>query len=181
MTRTTDETDKGREADRHFLAAAYAEAAKSPDPSNQNGAVLVLGGSFRGGEILARDCNRFPTAFKKPDHDESFLSDRDKKIRYIEHAERAVIYQAARLGAVTLGATLYCPWAPCMECARAISMAGVERLVVHRSRMEHTPDRWKAAVDEALAYLADCKITVSWHEGPVGGPLTRVNGELLRL
>src|SRR4051812_27458885 len=97
-------------SDRAYLQLAYEAAAKSPDPSNQNGAVLVAANTGQ----RCIDYNRFPTDFP---FDPTHLSDRDKKIRYIEHAERTVIYQAASLGVMTHGATLYCPWFACMECA----------------------------------------------------------------
>lgn len=156
-------------ADTYLLRLAYEEAAKSPDPSNQNGAVLAV--HFK---PLVRDFNRFPHGFK---WDESFLADRDRKLKYIEHAERNVIYTAAKCGSLVYGTTLYCPWFACMGCARAIIQAGVLEVVGHAQRMAMTPPRWKADVDEALQYLRDCSIRLRFHDGPVGGPVITVNGE----
>jgi dCMP deaminase len=156
-------------ADVYLLRLAYEEAAKSPDPSNQNGAVLAA--HFK---PLVRDFNRFPHGFKfTAEH----LTNRDKKLKYIEHAERNVVYSAAKRGVLVYGTTLYCPWFACMACARAIIQAGVVEVIGHAERMAMTPDRWKADVDEAVQYLRDCNIKLRIHEGPVGGPVILVNGE----
>lgn len=48
---------------------------------------------------------------------------------YAVHAEQNAIAQAARLGAVLEGATLYCTHQPCVICARMIINAGIRRVV----------------------------------------------------
>jgi deoxycytidylate deaminase len=151
------------------LRFAYHLARRSPDPSNQNGAVLA-----RDGQVLIGGYNRFPEKFC---YDETHLTDRVKKYRYVEHAERYVRYAAAANGIWVGGATMYCPWSACMECARAIIFSEVAEVVVHTPRMETTPKRWKASVDEALQYLDDCGVRVRYFDGPVGGNKIIVNGE----
>jgi deoxycytidylate deaminase len=156
--------------DRKFLTLAYWKATSSPDPSNQNGAVLVIDG-----KAVYSDCNRFPTNFA---WDESYLTDRDKKIKHIGHAESNTILGAGRLGIATVGATLYCPWAACREqCAIPIIMSGIRELVVHAERQDTTPERWKASVADALKYIADCGVIVRAYRGPIDGPTIKVNGE----
>src|SRR5262249_56725590 len=112
--------------------------------------------------------------------DESFLRDRDKQLRYSEHAARTAVYGAAKRGVSTRGATLFCPWLACMDCARAILFGGITEVVGHAERMATTPGRWKANVEEALVYLQDNKVRVRFHRGPVGGPPILVNGERSR-
>lgn len=53
---------------------------------------------------------------------------RPAKYVYTEHAERAAIFAAARMGVSTKGADMYTSWFPCARCARGIVMAGIERL-----------------------------------------------------
>jgi dCMP deaminase len=155
--------------EKDLLRFAYHLAGRSPDPSNQNGAVLA-----RDGQVLIGGYNRFPEKFR---HDSSHLTDRDRKYKYIEHAERSVLYAAASNGIWVGGATMYCPWSACMECARAIIFAGIAELVVHTPRMETTPERWKVSVEEALRYLADCAVRVRYFDEPIGGNKIIVNGE----
>ena len=48
---------------------------------------------------------------------------------YAVHAEQNAIVQAARLGIVLEGATLYCTHQPCVICAKIIINAGIKRIV----------------------------------------------------
>ena len=48
---------------------------------------------------------------------------------YAVHAEQNAIIQAARLGTVLEGATLYCTHQPCVICAKMIINAGIRRVV----------------------------------------------------
>jgi nucleoside-diphosphate-sugar epimerase len=55
-----------------------------------------------------------------------------------------------------------------MECARAIIMSGIERLVIHKERMGVMPDRWIESVHQALAMLAESECTiVEYYAGSV--------------
>lgn len=107
---------------RDLLRQAYIVAKGSPDPRTQNGALLVFSDS-----ILAQACNTYPFGVARS----SDRLERPLKYQVIEHAERNAIYAAARAGQRTLGATMYCPWAACADCARAIIQAGIYRLVRH--------------------------------------------------
>ncbi|MCM1195340.1 MAG: cytidine/deoxycytidylate deaminase family protein [Corallococcus sp.] len=51
------------------------------------------------------------------------------EICYAVHAEQNAIIQAARLGIVLDGATLYCTHQPCVICAKMIINAGIRRIV----------------------------------------------------
>ena len=48
------------------------------------------------------------------------------------HAEQNTIANAARVGAVVEGATLYCKMLPCYICAKIIINAGISRIVALR-------------------------------------------------
>lgn len=108
---------------REFMLRAYREALNSPDPSTQNGAVLVrpnLG-------LIGVGCNNFPYGV-----DQKHWVDRDAKYLRVVHAEVAALLNAARTGKVTVGSTLVCPWAACSNCAKHIAAAGVTRLIRHK-------------------------------------------------
>jgi len=153
------------------LREAYRAALRSPDPSNQNGAVLL---SPSGRLVGIRGWNDIDPAYKGTVD----LHDRDEKLFYIQHAERAVILRACRLGLSTRYRTLVCPWFACSDCAKAISWAKITRVVGHKQRMDLTPDRWKANVAKANQYLRDCGIELEFYDGELGCAPIRCNGTL---
>lgn len=117
---------------RHRMIEAYNAALKSPDRSTQNGAVL-----YRGNQRIAASCNHIPI----PDRPE--YHERPLKYEYFAHAERSVIYKAAKHGAILHGTTMYCPYAACPDCAIAILLSGIKEIVRHKRIMDITPDRWR--------------------------------------
>lgn len=146
---------------RDYLAAAYTIARQSPDPSSQNGAVLPVrlpNGSTR----LFVACNTFPDGVKITDER---LNNRDEKLEYIEHAERAVIYQAVKEGVCLNGATLYCPWFACGACARAIILSGIKKVIGHKKIMDATPDRWKVSIAYAFQMFKESGVETELFEG----------------
>ena len=68
------------------------------------------------------------------------------KYSFVEHAERNVIFEAARNGFKTYDLTMFCGWYACADCARAIVQAGI-REVVGLSAMDNTNERWNASVE----------------------------------
>ena len=98
------------------MAAALAIARKSPNRVRQVGAVLVA----RGGEVIAA-WNDFPSGVR--DFEERHAG--DGRFVWMEHAERSAIFSAARRGIATAGARLTTTFFPCIDCARAIVMAGI--------------------------------------------------------
>jgi len=157
-------------AEKH-LHSAYCIAGQSRDSSNQNGATLVSAC----GEVIGHGVNNFAIGVK---HTVERAETRPDKYRYFEHAERSAIYQAARAGARTQGATMYCPWSACCDCARGIINSGVQSLVMHTSRMLMTPDRWREDVNEALSMLKEAGVKLVYYEEPLDAGLVIVNGEL---
>lgn len=121
-----------------MLKRAYKAALWSNDLSTQNGAILL----DRYQAAATSGCNNIPTHVGK---DQSRL-ERPKKYAFTEHAERSAIYHAARIGMPTKGATLYCPWYACADCARAIISAGIVRVVGHKQMFDRTNDRWSESV-----------------------------------
>lgn len=151
----------------YLLKLAYEEATESPDPSNQNGALVV----DDYGTIHARAFNHIPPGATVD------LADRDEKLKHICHAEEAATIIAAKLGVCTKDKILVCPWFACLPCARSIILAGYKQVIGHRPRMETTPPRWKPDVDKALVWLTRAGISVWFHNEAIPcAPMINVNG-----
>jgi dCMP deaminase len=134
--------------DRLHDACRYA-AQHSHDPDTQNGAVLVAAS----GTIYAANC--FPPGVARHEHRLARLL----KYDFVEHAERAAIYKAAEMGVATAGATLYCPWFACTDCARAIILAGIMEVVGLIALRNATPARWLLNVELAEKMLEEAGVS----------------------
>ena len=166
LTLTTSEIDRGR------LNEAYQYANEtSPDPSTKNGAVLI----GRDGSILTYGVNRFPTGVAET---ESRLTDKETKYRLVVHAENGAVFNAARHGKIVNGATLYCPFYACSECAKAIVQSGIIRVVGHAQLMAlasaHTT--WVKSITDAWDVLHEAGVQCDLYDGVVG-VTTRFNGK----
>lgn len=155
-----------------WLRAACLEAARSDDPLTKNGAILVP----KDGAYVAVGINRMPAGVG---HTRGRL-ERPEKYQWIEHAERAAIYTAARLGFATAGATLYCPWFACAECARAIAMSGVSTVVGHVSMWFATPERWRHSMHVGETILHEARVSTRWISDPLDVEVL-FNGRSMRL
>lgn len=51
--------------------------------------------------------------------------ERPQKYKYVEHAERNAVYNAARMGIPLKGCTAYVTLAPCADCTRALIQSGI--------------------------------------------------------
>jgi len=119
-------SDVHTQMDDALMREALLRAQKSTDRSRQVGCVIA----DHKGSILADGWNTVPQGCV---HTEE-RHQRPAKYLWIEHAERNAIYDAARRGIALEGATIYVPWYPCFECARAIVNCGIQRTV------SYTPD-----------------------------------------
>jgi dCMP deaminase len=129
-------------------ACRYA-AQHSHDPDTQNGAVLVTNRQT----IYAANC--IPRGVALQEH----RLTRPFKYDFVEHAERAAIYKAAAAGAATAGATLYCPWFACTDCARAIASVGIKEVVGLIALRNATPARWLLNVEMAEMMLEEAGVS----------------------
>jgi dCMP deaminase len=155
--------------DIEYLREACRYAVEhSQDPRTQNGAVL------RAGARLVYGANRFTgTVFAKDP-----AAAVAQKYTLIEHAERDAIYRAAAAGVATAGATLYCPWFACTDCARAIILAGIREVVGLMPLRRATPARWEDNILQAEMLLFDAGVSLRWLAGPVGAKIC-FNGEVV--
>ena len=133
-----------------LLERAIAAASESPNQIRRVGAVLVT--ADRSVEIAA--CNSFPPGIKP-------LPERavgDNRFIWLEHAERAAIFEAARRGLATDGGALVSTYFPCTDCARAIVQAGVK--TVATPRPEYDDPVWGESFRTSAAILAEGAVEV---------------------
>lgn len=111
--------------DEYWMRIAYEEAKYSPDPSTQNGAIIV--DPRPQPSLIGVGCNDFPEGVLHPDE----RLERPMKYHFVEHAERAAIFDAAIDDLSVYRSTMYALWAACSDCARAIIASGITELVTH--------------------------------------------------
>jgi deoxycytidylate deaminase len=169
---------------RSHLRHCYDVAeAFSDDLSNRNAAMIVYKPPYG---FICRS-NRLPVGVRKTDER---IKSRPTKYDFIEHAERAVIYEAARLGVITHGTTMICPWFACADCARAIVCAGIRRVIGHKQRIEMTgrgrekvvdtvSDRWVNPISNGDIILREAGVELIYFDGWVGAGEVLVNEQVV--
>lgn len=153
--RTRTMTDE----DLRWIREAYAVALLSQDESTQNGAVIV----DQFGEPLSEGCNNIPFASRKTGR-----LQRPDKYGWTEHAEREAIYRAARVGRPLDGATLYCCWAACIDCARAVVLSGIRRMVRHSIPQHADRADWIDSIALADLLLDESGVEIVTVTGLIG-------------
>jgi len=133
--------------DARFLALAHHVSQWSKDPSTKVGAVLV--GTDK--RQVALGYNGFP-----PNVTDSLfrLHTREAKLRYMIHAERNVLDNAAF---PTAGSTLYVTHPPCCNCALSIISKGIYRVVSSPMSPEFA-SRWCEEVDHSRYILREASV-----------------------
>lgn len=140
------------------MRQAYQAAKLSPDPSSQNGAIILSANE----RATVKGKNHIPAGLAQN------YTDREYKYKHVLHAEHAAILTAAANGISTAGATMVCPWACCLDCARYIAASGIVTLVVHTPRMA-IESTWDEQIKEAHAFLTRVCVQVLRLDGGVGG------------
>jgi deoxycytidylate deaminase len=102
----------------------------------------------------------------------------EEKYTYIEHVERQLIYNCAKVGASTQGATMYLLFEPCVECARAIALSGVSKIVVCDAVRQHVPERWKESLQKAKEILKQRGVKIEYDPVLVGKTIWFNNEEV---
>ena len=189
--------------DLFYLKEAYKIAQeKSTDPSTQNGAVLVnltnkaevdtendlnsplyVQNVISSYNIIGQGANHFPCGVVEKEE----RWQRPAKYSWVEHAERNSIFDAARKGHSTEGATLYGCWIACTDCCRAIIQAGVKRVFTHfNPRLEVrfgkpvSPD-WVKSIAISMVMFEEAGIKIEWTDEKLFDDdfKIRFNGELI--
>jgi len=139
--------------DKYFIKMAQLVSTKSKDPSTKVGAVIV----GEDNEVLSTGFNGFPRGV-----DEGSVTrwERPVKYKYVEHAERNAIYNAARQGIRLKGARMYLNWepCPCVECTKAVIQSGIAQVIGPNKKFPGKGDHWEAEQQYAQQMLAEARI-----------------------
>ena len=134
---------------------------RSSDPRTRVGAAVRFGDDkmdvIFGANRLPKDIEE-NDARKSPEH----------KARYVEHAERDVLFACAREGIKTKGAVMYAPWFACCDCARAIIGTGIKEVVGLRKLRHLTPARWSCEIAAAHQMLKEAGVEMWWVTSDLG-------------
>lgn len=165
-----------------LLGYAYEVAKRSPDPSNQNGAVMF---DDEIQEVIAEGWNDVTSSVYID------WNNREEKYKHVVHAETSCIYDTVK-ARVKGRLLLVCPWASCLPCAKSIVSADIDALLYHHDRRQaHIDSRqgvsdkkannWQPGIDKALVYMENEEVELISYRGPLtqyqGGPI-RVNEKL---
>lgn len=107
--------------DRRYLRMARIWAENSYCERRKVGAIIV-----KNSMIISDGFNGTPSGFENVCEDETGGTK-----PYVLHAEANAITKVARSNNSSAGATLYITASPCLECAKLIIQAGIERVVYH--------------------------------------------------
>lgn len=119
--------------DECFMRMAHVIAARSKDPSTQNGAVLANENNI----VVGMGYNGFPRGVDSEKLPWNREGDFEKtKYAYVCHAEENAIYNA---NAKTAGSRVYCTLFPCNECAKTIIQNGVREVIYESDKYADTP------------------------------------------
>jgi deoxycytidylate deaminase len=147
---------------RELLVMVYEEARKSPNNSIQVGAMLYFPSVMGKGTPIDSTLAHNGIDFRLADTPQRWIG--QAKADYVEHAERACIYQAAKNGVATTNLGLVATWVACPDCARAIIGSGLKEVLVDRASLEYTTPKWKRAVRQGLAMIEEAGIKLVVHE-----------------
>ena len=139
---------KNSKWDFRFMRLAQEISSWSKDPSTKVGCYVT-----RDRMPLVNGYNGFP---KQIDDSPEMLADRERKMKWMIHAEKNAIYNATELGISLKGSTFYL-WGlpPCEDCALAIIRVGAVRVV---SVEQEIPKRWIDSCMKGVSKFADAHV-----------------------
>lgn len=142
-----------------LLKECYDYATKSNHPGAHNAALLVDNGKvvLRGKNVLPPGVKELKERFEGPN-----------KHMYPNHAERDLVYKAAREGIKTDGLMMVMPWLPCIPCANAVISSGIKVLIVHKQMIERTKEHWHKELKDAVTIMQEAGVQIIAYDGMVG-------------
>ena len=111
--------EKQQQFDLRYIQMARIWATNSYCKRRQVGALIV-----KDHMIISDGYNGTPSGFENDCEDEN-----NQSKPYVLHAEANAITKVAKSNNSSQGATLYITDSPCMDCAKLIIQAGIERVV----------------------------------------------------
>lgn len=158
---------------RRFIQIAQQVSTWSKDPSTKVGCVIV---DPHTQAILSTGFNGFPRGVQERDteldvkHPREVITlndlhpvrwQRPEKYKWVEHAERNAVFNAARNGIAINGCWAYMNFAPCpcTDCARALIQSGIIKIV--------GPDRPFTGKGKGVHYDVDDITPILLREGGV--------------
>jgi dCMP deaminase len=150
---------------RHLYHLAWEH---STDKSVKNASLILPEEAVLGGDVVyVSGVNKFPPGVQdKPERHE-----RPLKYAFVEHAERFSILTAVRDGYRTEGATMFCLWYACADCARAIVCAGIKRVIGHKQMFDlgrAGDGRWNASIEAGNTILDEGGVLREEFDGVIG-------------
>ncbi|WP_407865458.1 deaminase [Phyllobacterium phragmitis] len=116
------------------MKLAFEVSRSSPIISRKVGAVIVA----QDDSVIASSANSLP--FPSLPTEVGELNGDTAKAYWIEHAERAAIFEAARKGVPLAGTRMYTTFFPCTSCMRAIIQSGIAELICPPPEFNH--EKW---------------------------------------
>jgi dCMP deaminase len=141
--------------DERFMLLAHEVADWSKEKGRHVGAVVV--GPDR--EIRTTGFNGFPRGVND-DIESRHSAETGAKYLWSSHAERNAIYNAARIGVSLKGCTIYVPWFPCVECAKAIIQSGISHMVAYHPDMSE--QKWGPEFEISVQMFSEAGVTVRY-------------------
>jgi len=138
--------------DSRWMELAKHIASWSKDKSTKVGAVIVNDAN----RVVSLGWNGFPRGVND---DVMERHDRPAKYLYTEHAERNAIYNAAAIGTVLSQCSIYLPWFPCADCARAIIQSGISTVICVKPE---TNEKWDDSFKASLEMLTEAKVEIRY-------------------
>lgn len=122
------------EWDKRYLRLAEQVSTWSKDPSSKIGAVAI----GHKGQVLSQGYNGFARGVR--DDLDPRWEIRERKYKFIVHAEMNAIYNATYNGVSLDGSALYIWGLPCCsECAKGVIQVGIKRVVMPKMDF---PEKW---------------------------------------
>lgn len=143
----------------NLMRHCYTLAEQSTHPTSHLGALLI-----KENNIILEGVNNFPPGVAQtPER----VAGENRHI-YPNHAERFLIYEAARRGIATEGASIVVPWPPCVTCAGALITSGIKKIVLHKQITEAMPKEKQLRDREGLILLEEAEVKIEWVDEVLG-------------
>ncbi|MDD3288475.1 MAG: dCMP deaminase family protein [Alphaproteobacteria bacterium] len=141
--------------DNRFMMLAHHISEWSKERGRHVGAVIIDTSK----EIRSTGFNGFPRGVND-DIEERHAKETGAKYLWSSHAERNAIYNAARIGLSLQGCSIYVPWFPCVDCAKAIIQSGIVEVVAYEPDL--TDDQWGNGFNIAITMFEEAGVKVRY-------------------